>query len=102
VSTPEGKVKEEIKKLLKHHDVYYFMPVQNGMGSPTLDFICCVKGRFFAVEAKAPGKEPTDRQRLTMEKISLAGGGTFVVSDAITLSFLDRFIRRLVSGAGAL
>ncbi len=78
-STPEGRVKATVKKLLQGHGVYYHMPVQNGMGKPTLDFIGCSNGRFFAVETKAPGKKPTDRQQTTIEEMRAAGGTVFVI-----------------------
>ena len=32
MSTPEGKVKEAIKRLIKAAGWYWFMPVSNGMG----------------------------------------------------------------------
>ncbi len=55
-NTPEGKVKDKIKKMLKEHGAYFHMPVQNGMGAPTLDFVGCYCSHYFAIEAKAPGK----------------------------------------------
>ena len=79
MTTPESKVKERAKRLLKKYNVYYHMPVMNGMGAPTLDFICCHNGRYLAIEAKAPGQKPTPRQQLTMKQISDAGGYVFVV-----------------------
>ncbi len=80
-STPEGKVKDKVKVLLKRLrddglPVYYHMPVQNGMGAPTLDFICCINGHYLAIEAKAPGEKPTDRQEATMADIRAAEGTT--------------------------
>ena len=77
--TPEGRVKEEVKKLLKKFGVYYFMPVQTGMGKPGLDFYCCLEGRFFAIETKAEGGRPTPRQRRTMDEIEAAGGAVFLI-----------------------
>ena len=77
--TPEGKVKEQVKKLLREYGAYYHMPVQNGMGAPTLDFVGCYRGHYFAIEAKAPGKLPTRRQYDTMSDITWAGGQCFVV-----------------------
>lgn len=53
-------------------------------GNP--DIVCCLKGRFVAIEVKQPGKNPTPLQALKMEKISAAGGIAFVacsVSDVI-------------------
>lgn len=77
--TPEGKVKDQVKKLLREAGAYYHMPVLNGMGAPTLDIIGCHRGAFFAIETKAPGKKPTERQLQTMEAMSAAGGTVFVV-----------------------
>jgi hypothetical protein len=81
VSTPESKVKDKIKKVLKKHNVYYHMPVQNGMGAPTLDFICCFMGRYLAIEAKPGVKEPTDRQRQTIAAIQTSGGMAYLVNE---------------------
>lgn len=78
--TPEGRVKKQIKEVLKKYGVYYHMPVQNGMGSPTLDFICCYRGIYLGIEAKAPGKKPTARQELTIKLIRDAGGTAFCLS----------------------
>lgn len=79
MSTPEGKVKDRVKKLLRAYNVYYHMPVMNGMGAPTLDFVCCHNGRYITIETKAPGKKPTPRQEITMNDVRKAGGFVFVV-----------------------
>ena len=77
--TPEGKVKDVVKEELNHIGAYWHMPVQNGMGRPSLDFNGCYKGMFFAIETKAPGKEPTPRQLITIREIEQAGGLVFVI-----------------------
>lgn len=82
-TTPEGKVKKRVKRALDHlqekgYRVYYHMPVQNGMGAPTLDFVGCINGRYFAIETKAPGKKATPRQEQTMAEITAAGGTALV------------------------
>lgn len=82
-STPEGKVKAKVRLALntlrdKGYPVYYHMPVQNGMGKPTLDFIGCINGKFFAIETKAPGKKPTERQESTIMEMHKAGAAVFV------------------------
>lgn len=82
-NTPEGKVKKQVKSALLHlqskgYPVYYHMPVQNGMGKPTLDFVGCIGGKFFAIETKAPGKKPTERQESTILDMQRAGGNVFV------------------------
>ena len=82
-STPEGKVKASVKRALddmrrRGLPVYYHMPVQNGMGKPTLDFVCCINGKYLGIETKAPGKKPTERQQATIDEITAAGGTTIV------------------------
>lgn len=93
MTTPEGKIKERVKKLLKAYGIYYHMPVMNGMGAPTLDFICCYKGRYFAIETKAPGKKPTPRQLITIRDIEQAGGWVFVVANDEDLLVLEATIQ---------
>jgi len=83
--TPEGKVKDAVKKVLKAHDIWFFMPMQNGFGVVGIpDFICCWKGQFFAIETKAPGKvsNTTPNQKRVIEEINLHGGWAIVVDDA--------------------
>ncbi len=77
--TPEGKVKNEVKKQLKLLGAYQFWPVQTGMGAPTLDCLCSINGRFVGIETKAPGKRPTPRQELTINAICNSGGITLVI-----------------------
>lgn len=84
MSTPEGKVKEKVKRVLRSHGAYWHCPVQNGMGAPSLDFICCFHGLFFAIETKAPGKKPTPRQLLTIGEIKTTGGKVFVIDGDTT------------------
>jgi len=89
---PEAKVKDKIKAAFRHlqhegYEIYYHMPVQNGMGAPTLDFIGCFRGQFFAIETKAPGKKPTDRQLTTIADMEAAGAKTFVYDGTNTAEF---------------
>ncbi len=96
MSTPEAKAKQRIKKLLNKYGVYSHMPVQNGMGAPTLDFICCYKGLYLAIEAKAPGKKPTTRQLKTMEQIAKAGGIAMTVGTTeAQFEALEKFLEAL-------
>ena len=77
--TPEGKVKNLIDKVLNEFQAYYLKPVQNGMGSPALDYHGSHRGLAFVIEAKAPGKSPTDRQIATLRRISKSGASLFVI-----------------------
>lgn len=80
-TTPEGAVKKEITATLRGYypHVYFFMPVQGGYGAATLDYLGCHRGRAFAIEAKAPGKFPTERQILTMKTMEAAGVRVFII-----------------------
>lgn len=99
--TPEGRVKKMVKKALDDlgHACYRFMPVQSGFGAKTLDYLLCINGRFVAIETKAPGKNPTPLQSLTIHEIEAAGGIALVVSDEATLDSAMRVIKALINGS---
>ena len=81
-STPEAKVKEKIKKILKEHGVYYAMPMGTGYGNSGVpDFLCCAGGYFLAIEAKAGKGIPTALQEKNIRDIKAAGGWAFVVNE---------------------
>lgn len=81
--TPEGKLKKEVKRVLDKHKVWYYMPVQNGMGVTGIpDFVCCDGGRFIGIETKALGKHPTPNQIRIGDAIHNHGGVWMVVHSA--------------------
>jgi len=90
----EYLVKNKVKKLLSEFNAYYHMPVQNGMGAPSLDFICCHRGCYFGIETKAGNKKPTPRQENTMNQIRLAGGLAFLVNEVEGLDELREWLTR--------
>lgn len=81
--SPEGKVKARIRLRLSKCPVpvYLFMPVQNGMGDATLDFLGCIGGLFFAIEAKAGYGSMTPRQQSTAARMRLAGATVFLLNE---------------------
>lgn len=91
--TPEGRVKEKVKKVLKDQGIWFFMPMQNGFGVVGIpDFICCWEGHFLAIETKAPGKrsDTTANQERRMQEIRDHAGHTLVVDDVQQLiDFLE-------------
>jgi len=88
-STPESKVKAKIKAILKEHGVYYAMPIGTGYGNAGVpDFLCCMDGRFLAIEAKANGGKPTALQEKNLRDIETAGGITFVLNEDNTEALL--------------
>lgn len=95
--TPEGQVKRAIKKFLEQMGAWYHMSVMNGMGKPTLDFICCYRGRFFAIEAKRPGGKVTVRQEQTINEIEAfpSSGVTWVIDSPEQLVLVQVWLESL-------
>jgi hypothetical protein len=91
--TPEGKIKRKVSMLLRATKcMYYEMPVPGGYGKTTLDYVGCHYGRYFAIETKAPGKKPTDRQNATMENMRRAGAKTFVIDGPEGIAELEAWL----------
>lgn len=93
-NTPEGRVKARIKYWIKKiwAKALIYMPVQMGFGKHGApDFICCVPividqshvgktfGLFVGIEAKAAGRNPTQRQLEFLREIEEAGGMAMVL-----------------------
>lgn len=110
-TTPEGKVKAAVKKLLHSMDVMpvpvlmphqdiYFMPPTGGVGaSGQSDFLLCIRGYFAAVEAKsmytrASRKGPTALQRQFLTSVTNAHGATLVVNE-MNLDDVRALVQRL-------
>lgn len=98
MATPEGKIKQLVKRWLKGEfpTAWYYMPVQNGMGVTGVpDFIICVNGLFLAIETKAPGKEKdvTPNQQKQLDGIGIAGGLRYVVSKKEDLTMIGFTLR---------
>jgi hypothetical protein len=95
--TPEGRVKKMVNKALSMlgADCWRFMPVQTGYGIPALDYLLSVRGRFVAIETKAPGKKLTPLQESTKAAIEAAGGIVLVVWDEGSLAIAMKIILAL-------
>ena len=82
MTTSEAKVKAKIKAILKAHSIYYAMPIGTGYGNSGVpDFLCCVNGKFVAIEAKAGKGEVTALQLKNLSDINKAGGYTLVIRE---------------------
>ena len=83
--TPEGKVKDDVVKLLKKFNAYYFFPATHGYGRSGIpDVVCCLKGgRFLAIECKAQGKVPTALQQRELRIIQDTGGLALIITPNI-------------------
>jgi hypothetical protein len=94
MQTPESYQKKKVRNYLSAIGAYRFSPVQMGIGSSTLDDLCCIAGRFVGIEYKAEGKAPTPRQLLTMTQIREAGGLAIWGDDA------DKIIEEIKTAFG--
>jgi len=80
--TPEARVKDAVVKVLKKHGVYYFFPATGGYGrSGVPDIICCLDGRFLAIECKAGDNMPTALQARELKNIRDAGGAAIGINE---------------------
>jgi hypothetical protein len=80
MKTPEGYEKDDIKKYLDKATpiVWYYCPLMAGYGKTGVsDIVGCYRGKFFAIEVKREGKQPTPIQNRRMAEIEAAGGKTF-------------------------
>lgn len=92
-TTPEGKVKQAVKKWLDRHAAYWYMVVPTGYSRAGVpDFIACLPnpggpGIFVGIETKAPGKRrnTTPLQKRELAAIERAGGLALVVDDPAQL-----------------
>ncbi len=96
--TPEGKVKAKIRKILKRFGCWHYWPVPSGFGRRTVDVLGLYKGHAFAIEAKAPGKEPTDLQYKELREITNQGGEPFIISDDEGLKDLEIWLESIDDG----
>ena len=81
-STPEAKVKKQIRAILDEYGAYYAMPIGSGYGNSGVpDFLVCYKGWFIGIEAKAGKGNTTALQDMNLEKIEKAGGIAMIVNE---------------------
>jgi hypothetical protein len=81
-STPEAKVKKQIRAILDGYGAYYAMPIGSGYGNSGVpDFLVCYKGWFIGIEAKAGKGKTTALQDLNLDNIKKAGGLTLIINE---------------------
>jgi Holliday junction resolvase len=90
--TPEGKVKDKIKKHLKSKEIYYVMPATGGYGnSGAPDILVCHKGKFYGLEVKAGKNEPTALQMDNLQRIEDSGGYAVVINESNVNQYMELF-----------
>ena len=79
--TPEGEIKDQVRKILDEMNAYYFFPAANGYGRTGIpDVIACVGGHFVGIECKAGSKQPTALQQRELDNIEKAEGTGLIVN----------------------
>jgi hypothetical protein len=92
-TTPEGKVKAAVRKMLASHGIYHFMPPGMGLGRSGIpDIIGCKNGKFIAIECKAGKGKTTALQDRELVAICNAGGFTFVVNETCMDELEERLL----------
>jgi|TARA_B000000557_G_scaffold259842_1_gene256304 Holliday junction resolvase len=93
-STPEGKIKRKLDKMLKEEGVWYYNPQAGPFGRSGIpDKVAIVSGRFVGMECKADKtKKPTALQIKCMKEIEMAGGKCFLVYDDATIEEVRQYI----------
>jgi hypothetical protein len=96
-STPEGKIKKKINKILDKYKVeghmYSYMPVPGGYGKATLDYLGFFYGLGFAIEAKRPDKKPTSRQEVVIKQIRESLAQVFIINDDESLTEFEDWLQ---------
>jgi hypothetical protein len=78
----EKWVKQQVVKMLKERNVYYFFPIAGAytsIGVP--DIVACIRGRFVGIECKAGNNRPTELQLRNLEAIRDNSGIALVVNE---------------------
>jgi len=93
-TTPEGRIKNKLDKMLKSERVWFYSPQAGPFGRAGVpDRVAILGGRFIGIECKADRtKKPTALQLKCMKEIEMAGGKCFVVYDDETIDQVREFI----------
>ena len=113
--TPEGIVKDEIKKALhelhilpfvqcisrlnkdEHFNGYYSMPSSSGMGEAGIaDFLICVKGLYVEVEAKSDVGTQSALQRLHEQAVLESGGVYLLIHGCSEVPEITEYLTRVI------
>lgn len=93
--TPEGKVKNAVKKILTVSGAYFCMPFGAGYGrAGVADIVACYKGHFLAIECKAGKGKTTALQDRELAAVGAAGGTPLVINESNiedVLTTLEKF-----------
>ena len=93
-TTPEGRIKNKLDKMLKSERVWFYSPQAGPFGRAGVpDRVAILEGQFIGIECKADRtKKPTALQLKCMKEIEMAGGKCFVVYDDETINKVREYI----------
>ena len=93
-TTPEGKIKRKLDKMLKSENIWFYSPQAGPFGRAGIpDRVAIINGKFIGIECKADRtKKPTALQLSCMKQIEAAGGKCFVVYDDETIEQVREYI----------
>jgi hypothetical protein len=94
-TTPEGRIKSKLDKMMKAEGVWFYSPQAGPFGVAGIpDRVAIVAGQFVGIECKADKtKKPTALQMKCMRDIEQAGGKCFVAYDDETIEAVREYIR---------
>ena len=94
-TTPEGKIKRKLDKMLKSENIWFYSPQAGPFGRAGIPDRVAIAGdgKFIGIECKADRtKKPTALQLSCMKQIEAAGGKCFVVYDDETIEKVREYI----------
>ena len=94
-TTPEGKIKRKLDKMLKSENIWFYSPQAGPFGRAGIPDRVAIAGdgKFIGIECKADRtKKPTALQLSCMKQIEAAGGKCFVVYDDETIERVREYI----------
>lgn len=98
MSTPEKKVKDKIRKVLREAGAWHCMPATYGLGASGVpDIVGVYKGRGFAIEAKAGKNKPTALQQAQIDAFNAAGGVAWVIDGTDPVRRTQELLTTLLS-----
>ena len=97
--TPEKVEKDKIDAYLSEIGAFVVKPATYGYGiSGNPDRVCCIAGRFFVVEVKREGKEPTPSQWRRMREVEAAGGQAMWGTAAKVIPEIEAWLKKFAFG----
>lgn len=89
---PESKIQKKIVNYLEQEEGAYIVKVVSATKAGVPDILCCIRGKFLAIEVKTPAtsKNVSPLQRWNLDRIEEAKGYSLVAWD---LPMVKAFLR---------